>query len=106
MITIIFIFSIIAFVFIAPILIIYLLRKKIGIKEAWIGLIIMILATFFLTFVEVTSMYAPTLEEQIRLYFINDGQIIFYYIYIPIFISIFISTIMLVIFTLNNKKRG
>lgn len=91
--------------FILPILIIWFLMKKIGIKEAWTGLIVIIISLFFLSFIEITSMYAPTLKEQIRLYFHNDGQMVFAFIYLPALISSLISTIMLIIFTLIYKKR-
>lgn len=106
MIIIILLFLTIALAFIFPLLIIYSLMKKVGIKEAWVGLVIIIVSIIFLTFVEITSIYAPTIEEQIRLYFHNDGSMAFTFFYIPIFVSILISTIMLILFTLSNKKMG
>lgn len=95
---------IIASAFILPLLIIWFLMKKVGIKEAWTGLIVIIISLFFLSFIEITSMYAPTLKEQIRLYFHNDGQMVFAFVYLPSLISSLISTIMLMIFTISYKK--
>lgn len=99
-------FLIIALASILPLAIIYSLMKKVGIKEAWLGLIIMIISLLLLTFVEITSMYAPTLGEQIRLYFHNDGSLVFVLLYIPLLISSLISMIMLLIFTLGYKKKN
>lgn len=101
-----FLLILIVLIGIAPLVIIYLLAKMIGIKEAWVGIAVMFTILLFLTYAEISSIPAPSLEESIRLYFRNDNQMILVFFYLPVLISTFIGTVILIFRSITEKRKN